>query len=246
MSQMRWFRMHTEARTDRKLDTLTDDQFRVWFNLLCMAAESDERGTVVYEDDTLLSLEVASGDPELLRHALSRLVTLRIIESRETRITFLNFQKRQYAKPSDMPEQTRDRQAKSRLNRVTARDSRDSALRHTTDTDTDTEKNIPKDTIRAYSAEFESFWRASWKAGSKWSAFQRWKRLTLPVRSEASKALPDWTAFYSSADFVQHVETWLNKRMWETDIPRKSSANGHTVKKVGTDEEIASGLYGTY
>jgi hypothetical protein len=104
----------------------------------------------------------------------------------------------------------------------------------------------PKDTDRAYSAEFEAFWSASWKAGSKWSAFQRWKRLTLPVRSDASKALPDWTAFYSTADFVQHVETWLNKRMWETDIPSNSSANGRPVKKVGTDEEIASGLYGTY
>lgn len=134
---MRWLRLHTEARTDRKLDTLTDSEFRVWFNLLCMAGDSEERGTVIYEDPALLALEVAKGDIDLLSHALSRLVTLRVVTSSDNRVTFVNFQKRQYDKPSDAPEQTRLRKEKSRLNQEL---SRDVTPGHATYTDTDTEK----------------------------------------------------------------------------------------------------------
>jgi hypothetical protein len=136
---MQWFRMHTEARTDRKLDTLTDAEHRVWFGLLCMAGEGPERGTVAFESLDLLALEVAKGDGELLGHTMSRLVTLRIVTARDNEIEFLNWDKRQYDKPSDTPEATRRRKAEERHRKAKSDDVTPS---HTTSrpiTDTDTE-----------------------------------------------------------------------------------------------------------
>jgi len=145
---MKWFRLHTEARTDRKLDTLTDAEFRVWFNLLCLSAEQPERGVIHFQDEEILALEVAKGDVELLRHAMSRLSRLRSVTLGDGCVTFVNFNKRQYDKPSDFPEHTRERQQKSR---ATKRESgeggvtpRDTALRHATDTDTDTDTDTEK------------------------------------------------------------------------------------------------------
>jgi len=31
---MKWFKLHTEARNDAKLRSMSDSQHRVWFNLL--------------------------------------------------------------------------------------------------------------------------------------------------------------------------------------------------------------------
>jgi hypothetical protein len=114
--RMPWFRMYSEARTDRKLDLLTDEEFRIWFNLLCMASESEiERGTLLYDDLEELAIEVSRGDTDKLSHALSRLVTLKMCDVTRDTITFCNFEKRQQRKPSDLPERTRDRKRKSRL-----------------------------------------------------------------------------------------------------------------------------------
>lgn len=82
---MHWFRMHHEARNDAKLRTLTDAQFRVWFNLLCFASEQPDRGTIESTDDNLLALEVSGGDVDLMNQTIARLQTLRILtESDET------------------------------------------------------------------------------------------------------------------------------------------------------------------
>ena len=40
MSRYPWFRMYSEARVDAKLRSLSADEFRVWFNLLCLASEA--------------------------------------------------------------------------------------------------------------------------------------------------------------------------------------------------------------
>src|SRR5215469_8664864 len=124
-----WFKMHTEARNDAKLRTLTDAEFRVWFNLLCMASEERHdksrdvtpchtRGSVTGVTgvtDEILALEVAHGDVELLSTTIQKLVKLRILEVEDDDcLTFCNFRKRQYDKPSDVPEATRERKAKSR------------------------------------------------------------------------------------------------------------------------------------
>ena len=78
---MLWFKLYAEARTDAKLRSLTDAQFRVWFNLLCYATEQETPGTIEAEDDTLLALEIAGGDVDLMNATLQRLEALRIVAS---------------------------------------------------------------------------------------------------------------------------------------------------------------------
>lgn len=107
-----WFRMFHEARTDRKLDVLPDDEHRVWFSLLCYASEQDERGVIEVEDT--LALECARGDDALLERTLQRLEKLKIIERADGRISFLNYLKRQYDKPSDYPQAVRERVSRHR------------------------------------------------------------------------------------------------------------------------------------
>ena len=131
---MPWFRMYHESRNDRKLDTLADDEFRVWHRLLCFASESAERGVIAAEDRMVLAIECARGDEELLARTLARLVKLRIVVDEETSITFVNFVKRNYDKPSDTPSATRERKArqreKARDTGVTETPSRDVTPRH--------------------------------------------------------------------------------------------------------------------
>ena len=51
---MKWFKLHTEARNDAKLRSLSDSEHRMWFNLLCFAAEQEKRGTINDWQDSLL------------------------------------------------------------------------------------------------------------------------------------------------------------------------------------------------
>jgi hypothetical protein len=122
---MPWFRMHHEARTDAKLRTLADDEFRVWFNLLCYAAEQDNRGRIECADDFLLAIEVAGGDESLMIRVLQKLARLRIIcwdgdddEPGDT-LTFINFHDRNYDKPSDHPDRVAERVRRHRAKNET-------------------------------------------------------------------------------------------------------------------------------
>ena len=149
---MPWFRMHTEARTDAKLDFLPDDQHRVWFKLLCMAAEQEQRGTITYNDIDLLAVEVAKGNTTLLTATLATLAKLQIITHHDSAVTFVHFLDRQYDKPSDIPAQVTARQRRHRHKdgdtpRDMAENTRDDATNnaesravtrsHAIDTDTD-------------------------------------------------------------------------------------------------------------
>lgn len=141
---MDWFRMYSEARNDAKLRALTDAQHRTWFNLLCFAAEQQEgRGSVAGYDLELLAVEVAGGDVGLLTETLERLQRLRIITvDGEGTITFINFDKRNYNKPSDTPEETRERK---RRQRDRERMSRDVTPGHAIDTDKQTDTQTDPD-----------------------------------------------------------------------------------------------------
>ena len=117
-----WFKLWHEARTDAKLRNLTDDEFRVWFNLLCFAAESEDRGSIGAMNAFLLAVEVSQGDEDLLNRTLCKLERLRIIEwgdGDNRTITFSHFDGRQYEKPSDHPDRVSERVKKHRNADVT-------------------------------------------------------------------------------------------------------------------------------
>src|SRR5579885_1995288 len=107
--------MYTEARTDAKLQSLSDAEHRIWFQLLTFAADQEQnRGSIIGYDDELLAIEICRGDTALLRTTIERLKKLRILSEGENGITFCSFQTRQYDKPSDAPERVKARVAASR------------------------------------------------------------------------------------------------------------------------------------
>lgn len=144
-----WFKLYTEARTDAKLRTLTDGQHRIWFNLLCFAADQPERGVIVGYDDDLLAVEVANGDAEALADTISRLAKLRILARAEDgTLSLTNWGKRQNVRtvyPSDSPEETRKRKQEQRAREqphdVTSRHEPSRVSRHVTGIDVEGERD---------------------------------------------------------------------------------------------------------
>lgn len=142
---MKWLRLYHDARTDAKLESLPDDEFRVWFKLLCFANEQHERGVITGFSDRLLAVEVARGNKELLDRTLTSLEELRIIERGESELTFRAWGKRQFSSDdvSERVQKHRERRAE--------RDSNDDVTlqgRYVTppeaeaEADTDTESDL--------------------------------------------------------------------------------------------------------
>lgn len=110
MSRLPWIRLYTEARNDRKLRMLTDHEFRVWFDLLLYAAETEPRG--VFAIDDVLAIEVANGDESFLSDSLGKLERLHLIEIEGDLGYFPAFADRQYAaggSPSTSPDAVAER-----------------------------------------------------------------------------------------------------------------------------------------
>lgn len=114
MGKMPWLKLYTEIRTDPKMQALSDAEFRVWINLLCLAAESKVRGVICidqgipYPDEALARAMYT--DPDTLKGALAKFIKLRMVEIDDDGIIYLiNFDARQYDKPSDRPEAVAER-----------------------------------------------------------------------------------------------------------------------------------------
>src|SRR5690625_4419768 len=93
---MKWFRLYHEARNDAKLESLPDDEFRVWFKLLCFANAQEERGLIAGFSERLLLVEVARGDKELRERTLTSREELRVIERADDSVGFMSWGKRQF------------------------------------------------------------------------------------------------------------------------------------------------------
>lgn len=246
MSGMPWFRMYFEARKDAKLRTLSDDEFRVWFNLLCMAAENeDERGTVDCSNPFLLAIEVAGGDEQLLErtcHALSR---LEILVQRDSAYVFVRWAVRQYDKPSDVPERTRERKQRSRAKaQQSSQESESTDVRvrdvtrgHALDTDTDTEKESANALVRTRRevrtagrppGDFMAVWGEYPNKSNRKRAVEWWKRNhpdaeLIDVMRDAIRAQKQGRQWREG--FVPHFVTWLNQERWLDEPPDPPARN---------------------
>lgn len=244
-----WFKLYHEARTDAKLRSLADDEFRVWFNLLCYAAEqSDDRGTIDASDLFLLAIEVANGDEELLRRTLQKLERLRIIEWPDEdgpTLVFTHFLDRQYDKPSDHPDRVSERVKRHRANNVTPlkRDVTPSnALDKSRVEKNRQEESREEHTLSAaptvrddYPPDFEAFWREYPTGhGSKKKAFAEWRKLKPDdaLRAEIMTGLAAWQASERwQRGYVKQAELWLRDQLWPNPPPPPGT-NGHAPPKT--------------
>ena len=230
---MPWFRMYTEARTDRKLASLTDQQFRVWFNMICLAGEFRERGTVDTSDPFLLAIEVANGDTELLNDVISMLSRLQILTVDETSITFTHWVERQYDKESDTPEKVNERVKRHRdtVKRDVTPMKRDETRSNALYTDTEEDNNphpaIAGDAV-SLSADFEAFWAVYPKKVGKQDAIKAWKttKKTRPAIDKIIVSVSQQTQSTQwqkdGGQFIPNPATWLRAGRWD-DVPVQPS-----------------------
>jgi len=77
---MMWFRFYSGALDDPKVQRLTGDLFKVWVNLLCLANESEERGTLPSNDDIAFRLRL---DDQQAADALRVLIRAGLLDQDE-------------------------------------------------------------------------------------------------------------------------------------------------------------------
>ncbi len=190
MSNLPWFKLYTEARTDKKLGLLTRAEKGVWIDLLCYAGEQEERGVFDASDRMMLAVECADGDVDLLDSTLQKLLNVRHIvpcglyETSETsgnedvttgnslqRYIFRTFAARQAQKVSHFPSDDKDkvnaRVRKHRALKRQAKASHDDTKSVTSETrrnDTDREREREREREETVGDLFSSSGKVSYKA----------------------------------------------------------------------------------
>lgn len=123
---MPWFRLYPEILKDPKIRRFTTVQKWLWITAMCEASQSAERGKlfiaegIEYTDDDLAQASgINPGEWDQAKGFIEMCVTLKMMERHaDGGVTLLNFNSRQYQKPSDAPEKTRERQRKSRAKKA--------------------------------------------------------------------------------------------------------------------------------
>jgi hypothetical protein len=108
MSKMTWFKLHSEFRNDPKVKRLPIAERYAFIILLCLASESATRGVItgLDDDDIAFELEMQSEDWKTLK---AKFKVKGFIDFSQEEILIRNWDKRQYDKPSDHPDATKQR-----------------------------------------------------------------------------------------------------------------------------------------
>lgn len=152
-----WIRIYTETLHDPKLRRLPAVYKWIWVGLLLMAGASEERGVLrlcegvpYLPEDIADQLGLFDDEKTHVQPALEKFRQLRMIDiDDEGSIYILNFDKRQYDKPSDKPLAVKERVKKHRDkkkesvtdNDCNANETPCNALDKDTDTEIDKENN---------------------------------------------------------------------------------------------------------
>lgn len=159
MAKLPWFKLYTEIIDDPKLYKFTGDQFRVLIYLMCLARESDEPGFIKMNSTEISwrirrPLEEVESTLELCQQGDRPIIIIK-----DGGYLMVRFITRQYDKPSDRPEATRERKQKQR----------DKKKRHADvtpchaieeireDKDKDKEKNNPPTPLKIIKTKFAEF-----------------------------------------------------------------------------------------
>ena len=121
MSKMTWFKLHSEFRNDPKIKRLPIAERYAFIILLCVANESETRGVIsgLDDDDIAFELEMQVEDWKTLK---AKFKVKGFIDFTQDEILIRNWDKRQYDKPSDHPEATKQRKRLQRERDKIAKD----------------------------------------------------------------------------------------------------------------------------
>lgn len=89
---MQWFRFYSEALDDPKVQRLPGDVFKAWVNLLCLANESEDRGSLPSLDDVAFRLRL---DAQRTDDVTGYLLRAGLLEEDETGLHIHGWESRQ-------------------------------------------------------------------------------------------------------------------------------------------------------
>jgi hypothetical protein len=139
---MTWLKLHHEVISDVKLRKFNPQEKWAWIVLLVLASDSSDRG-VVKNDDEDIADACGFGTIQDWLYYRDKLIVKGFVELTERGLAVVNWEKRQYVKPSDKPDATKERKRKQRAKSSESAESmsrdvtRKSRASHATDTDTD-------------------------------------------------------------------------------------------------------------
>ena len=120
---MKWFRLYHDLPNDRKLRKFNAQQKWAWVVLLCLASESKQRGFVLNEDEDDLADYCGFDCTQDYLYFVDKLRQKSMIEHVEGGLKIVHWEERQYIKPSDLPEATRERKRRQRAKEAESNES---------------------------------------------------------------------------------------------------------------------------
>lgn len=154
-----WLKLHHDVLSDIKLRRFSVQEKWAWVVLLVLASQSKDRGYITADDEDIADACEFNTTQDWLYYR-DKLIAKGMIEFTGTGLQVVNWESRQYVKPSDTAEATRERKRRQRAKskdkeEVMSRDvtpmSRPchevSQKCHTTDKDTDLDKDKDPDQI---------------------------------------------------------------------------------------------------
>ena len=250
MSELRWFRLHTNSIDNVKLRMLAFEDRWHYIAICCLKAD----GLLEKSDDKNFSRMIAIklGVQVLdLEEVKRRLMDVDLIDDLFQPV---GWSKHQYLSDNSAERVRKHRAGKKetpvkRYSNVTVTPP-ETETETDTETDTETEKEVKHSvevsTVRAkenYSANFEEFWLAypSHRRGNKKRAFAEWKKVTADkqfvVGDIKNRVERDQLFTDEQGKFVPHAERWLSGERWETGIKEASYWGAVTDRNIQNAKE---------
>lgn len=109
-----WFKLHHELPDDIKIRRFTPQEKWAWVVLLCLASKSTERGVITADDEDIAEYCEFNTTQDWL-YFRDKLISKGMLEHDASgNLHVLHWDDRQYEKPSDRPEATRERKRRQR------------------------------------------------------------------------------------------------------------------------------------
>lgn len=139
-----WFRMYAEVLDDPKVQRLKPEMFRMWVNLLCLTAKND--GELPSASDIAFALRIPE---KAVNDGMNILIMVGLIDVDSERSSPHNWTGRQYKSDvsNDRVKRFRKRQCNGERN-VTVTPDETPPEQSRTDTETETEKKEPAQSLR--------------------------------------------------------------------------------------------------
>ena len=210
----RWWRAYDDALHDPKVQSLPDDLFKRWFNLLCVASKYGGELPV----EPLLKRLLNARSDHLKRH-LEQLVKRGLLDEIDGRLVPHNWLKRQYKTDNSTERVRTHRQAKRNVSETENETPPEYRVQIT-------EKNLLGDRVATrpkQSDQFEVFWKAyPRRQGANPKAPAR-KQFVALVRAgtnpeaiiEGARRCAETDADKIATPYIPQAVKWLRDRRWE-------------------------------